>query len=272
MCPQLIVRYMCQQSAAEGVRQKQDYEQYKHKLQLQQEQQCKQRHSHESQEEEEHLQTSRREEDEREEEQVRQRQRAPVHGPHGLRFPDNAANVQAAEREEKQPPSMLAKLLNLFAPSSRGPCVHTGMPSLSAKSQANHPRSSSPQQRTLLCRSLDKGSITSITVCAPPQPHVEPEEQSGKGARNQGAFLVEQVTTQKTEAGEGQEGEPHEDTAGVSPVSAQSHVYAQLRTDSVAVALAKLAVARQRRSQVKHHLLQLHAARQSLEALRLSQV
>jgi hypothetical protein len=101
-------------------------------------------------------------------------------------------------------------------------------------------------------------------VYAPPQPHVEPEEQSGKGSRNQGAFLLEQVTTQKSEAGEGQEAE--------SPVSAQSHVYAQLRSDSVAVALVKLAVARQRRSQVKDHLLQPHTARRSLESLRLSQV
>ena len=109
---------------------------------------------------------------------------------------------------------------------------------------------------------------------APPQPHVEPEEQSGKGARNQGAFLLEHVTTQKTEAGEGQEAESPEAESLVaeSPVSAQSHVYAQLRTDSVAIALAKLAVARQRRSQVKDHLLQLHTARQSLESLRLSQV
>jgi hypothetical protein len=204
MCPPLIVLYMHQKSAAEAVLLKQHYEQYKHKLQLQQEQQCEQVHSHESQEEEEDLQISRCEEEERDEEPAQQRQRAPVHGPHGLRFTDNAANVQVVEREEKEPPSILAKLLNLFAPSSRAPCVHTGMPSFSAKLQANHPRSSSPQQRTLLCRFLDKGSIT---VYAPPQPHVEPEEQSDKGARNQGAFLLEHVTTQKTEAGEAGEGQ-----------------------------------------------------------------
>ncbi len=39
----------------------------------------------------------------------------------------------------------------------------------------------------------------------------------------------------------------------------------------MAVALAKLAVARQRRSQAKDHLLQLHTAHRRLESLRVSE-
>jgi hypothetical protein len=135
---------MCQKSAAEAVLLKQHYEQYKHKLQLQQEQQCKQRHSHESQEEEEDLQNSRREEEAREEEPMQQRQRAPVHGPHRLRFTANAANVQAVEREEKEPPvSSPSRVPHL--PSSGLSCAG---PSTKDQSLCTHPHSHTLSRRS----------------------------------------------------------------------------------------------------------------------------